>query len=181
MPPSSGSSSSSHLQYSPGRLQKGKSSSQFGPRRSNGPPIPPSQLSTRGTSGKRARSPAPKGNNSSKHRKPGPQGRRSQPRQAGASPRNSRLAAQDTPAPPPTVGLPENSFAKPAEALEKVAARTLGIPVASARAKGLAKKMASSLVETMTPRAPDPPLAPRVSVASQIAGLPGNPVNNSRV
>jgi hypothetical protein len=79
------------------------------------------------------------------------------------------------------VGLPETSFAKPAEALEKVAARTLGIPVASVRAKGLAKKMASSLAETMTPRAPDPPLVPRVSVASQIAELPGNPVNNSRV
>ena len=178
MPPSSGSSSSSHLQYSPGRLQKGKNSSQLGPRRSNGPPIPPSQLSTRGTSGKRARSPAPKGNNSSKHRKPGPQGRRSQPRQAGASPRNSRLAAQDTPASPPPVGLPEKSFAK---VFQKVAARTLGIPVASARAKGLARKITSSLVETMTPRAPDPPLAPRVSVASQIAGLPGNPANNSRV
>jgi hypothetical protein len=142
MPPSSGSSASLHLQS--------KSSSKSGPRRSNGPPIPPSQLSTRVASGKRDRSPAPQRNKA-------------------------------TPALPPAVGLPETSFARPAEALEKVAARTLGIPVASVRAKGLARKLASSLAETMTPHAPEPPLVPRVSVASQIAELPGKPVNYSRV
>ena len=98
-----------------------------------------------------------------------------------AQPRNARMVAQAVPAPPPSVGIPEDSFARPAAALELVAARALGVPVASARAKGLAKKMASSLAETMTPHTPDPLLAPRVSVASQIAGLPGNPVNNSRV
>ena len=97
MPPSSGSSSSSRLQYSPGKLQKGKNSSQIGPRRSkHGPLIPPSQLSTRGTSGKRARSPAPRGNESPKHRKPGPQRRRSQPRPGVAPPRNVRSGGGQT-------------------------------------------------------------------------------------
>ena len=91
------------------------------------------------------------------------------------------MVAQAVPAPPPSVGIPEDSFSGPAAAIERIAARALGVTVATARAKGLAKKVASSLAETMTPHTPEPHMAPTVSVASQLAGLPGIPVNNSRV